>query len=432
MKNKRMKWFFSGLLAVAIVNAVSTEVSAKDYVRGMNLTELGVEQYDAALPGGAPTSAQLAVDQMRAIGITHVILNPRAVMTDPRGNDLFPMTPTSQRSDERARYLRLIQYIHSQKMTVGIRPIFFVTKPDGSFPYREVQPDGSIKTWWHGNIQPSDPNRWFGSFKNYLDIYLLIAKLMPVEEFTIGAELYSMTVGIEDQWKEYPYGFPGRWLELLRYTKSKLSASTRIMYDINFTDDVVKLGSISASGGELERWRYRIVDLANPSTAAQQIIWQDIVQFWLELDAIGIDIYRSLADRSEAIPTERARLVNFLRTRTDEFASQLDNTAVSIEATVGKRQKFMFKEAGYRSIERGFIDPFNYETASGDYEPVHQAAAYEALFESFWLPQFDWFFGGSFWDVSVDRNRNRGIGDTGFSPINKPETVEVLKRIYNF
>src|SRR5690606_27532279 len=127
--------------------------------------------------------------------------------------------------------------------------------------------------------------------------------LNNVAEYTIGAELYSMTVGIEDQWQEYPFGFPGKWLQLLRYTRSKLKPNTRIMYDINFTDDRASTnGELNALGGELERWRYRLVDLAEPSNPAEREIWQDLVTFWNELDAIGIDIYRSLASKTDRIP----------------------------------------------------------------------------------------------------------------------------------
>ena len=417
-----------GLLV--LVSLWSSDVQA--IMGGMNLTEQDKFPYDAAVGGGAKTPAQIAVDEIRALGATHVILNPRATMNNPKGNDLVPVTPISDRSAERGRYKRLIDYIHSQGMTVGIRPIFFVVAPDGSFPYLEPLPNGGTKLWWHGNIEPSDPNQWFESFRSYLDIYLLIAKINHVEEFTLGAELYSMTVGIEDQWLAYPYGFPGRWLDLLHYAKKKIDATTRVMYDINFTDDIVNATGVSASGGELERWRYRIVDLANPRNPEEHQIWQDLVSFWNELDAVGIDMYRSLAGTHDIIPTNSPDLVRLLRVRVDQFASQMDNTMVNIELVTGKHQLAMFKELGYRSMVKGFIDPFYYENGAGVYSGAHQAAAYEAMFQSFWTPKFDWFGGGSFWDVGVSPNRNSGSGDTGFSPIGKLETVDVLKEIFGF
>lgn len=423
------------LLTFIFTLALAAQVAANDrpLVRGMNLTQLGNFIYDAAVGNAPKTPAQIAVDQIKSLGATHVVLNPQSKMIDPRGSDLIPEVPVADRNTERARYKRLIDYIHSQGMTVGIRPIFFVVKPDGTFPYTEAMPDGSTKVWWHGNIQPTDVNRWFESFKQFHDIYLLIARLNKVEEYTVGAELYSMTVGLEDQWKEQPYGFPGKWLQLLRYCRSKLGPKVRIMYDINFTDDRASSnGDLTAMGGEFERWRYRIVDLAEPTDPAQHAIWTDLVNFWKELDAIGIDMYRSLASKQDVIPQNYESMVSVLKIRSDEYAGQVDTALAEIESVVGQPQYMIFKEAGFRSVERGFINPFDYETGRGVYREDHQAAAFDSLFRSFWEPRFSWFQGASFWDVSVSPTRNTGPGDTGFSPIGKQQTVGVLRKIFGF
>lgn len=414
---------------------MSVEAFARDIemVRGMNLTQLGNFVYDAALPGKPKTPAQIAVDQIKKLGVKHIVLNPQARMYNPRGNELIPEVPNAERNQERQRYKRLIDYIHSQGMTVGIRPIFFVVGPNGEFPYVETLHDGTVKTWWHGNIQPTDVNRWFESFKQFHDIYILIARLNKVKEYTIGAELYSMTVGIEDQWPENPYGFPGRWLSLLRYVRSKLGKDVRIMYDINFTDDTAtSSGDIAAMGGELERWRYRLVDLANPSDPDEFQVWQDLVSFWTELDAIGIDMYRSLSSKTDILPQDYQSMVSLLQRRADEYASQIDLTFAEIESVTNHEQFMIFKEVGYRSVYRGFYNPFDYETGLGEYREDHQAAAFEALFNAFWKPGFPWFKGASFWDVSVSPTRNSGRGDTGFSPIGKPQTENVIKKIFTF
>jgi hypothetical protein len=419
------------ILALFLVNLSAS--AAVKMVHGMNLTQLGTYVYDAATGNSPKTPAQIAVDQIKAMGATHVVLNPTATMTDPFGSDVIPELGPSERNAERARYKRLIDYIHAQGMTVGLRPIFFVIHPDGRFPYRERLPDGTDKVWWHGNIQPKDVNRWFDSFKQYHDVYLLIARLNKVEEYTIGAELYSMTVGIEDQWDEFPFGFPGKWVQLLRYARSKLSPNTRIMYDINFTDDKASTnGDLNALGGELERWRYRLVDLAYPANPAERIIWEDLITFWKELDAVGIDIYRSLASKRDRIPQDYKGLVALLKVRSDEYASQMDTTLAEIESITEVTKSMIFKEAGFRSMESGFINPFDYENGQGVYNESHQAAAYEALYLSFWEPRFPWFQGASFWDVSVDPKRNAGRGDTGFSPVGKPLTMSNLKKIFSF
>lgn len=406
---------------------VSQVFAGPKYVAGFNLTETDGFLYDAAPAGGDKTLAQQAVDSAKSLGANHIILNVRATMKGPFSTEIIPVTAPAERSKEAIRMARLIKYIQSQGMTVGLRPIFFVVGPNGEFPYVQKQPNGTMKVWWHGNIQPNDPNRWFESFRVFLDVYITVAKMAKVDEFTIGAELYSMTVGIEDQWKEYPYGFPGRWLELLRYTRAKLPTA-RLMYDINFTDDSVNAGGLTASGGEFERWRYRLVDLANPSNPDEAKIWSDLVTFWKELDAVGLDIYRSLASYNQVLPNDFGSLVEALKARSDSYATQLDTGFMQIEFTLENHKKAIIKEIGFRSVDRGFIDPFAY-AGSGSVNIPHQAAAYQAVLASFWQPQWPWFQGINFWDIAVDPSKT-GAADNGFSPVGKEATEKVVKDYY--
>lgn len=394
---------------------------------GFNLTESDGFIYDANLEGGPKTDAQNAVDRVKALNAKHIEINLRAKMITGRGNELTPVTPPAERSAESRRILRLIKYIKSQGMTVGLRPIFFVVGPQDEFPYNEKMADGKPKLWWHGNIQPSDPDRWFESFRTYLEGYFTVANIGKVENFTIGAELYSMTVGVEDQWKEYPYGFPGRWLQLLRYSKAKMPG-VRVMYDINFTDAAVTADGVAKTGGELERWRYRLVDLANRPDPAEKAIWQDLVSFWTDLDMVGIDMYRSLASANQPLPTDEKELVALLKQRSDAYASQLDTILNEIALTTGVDKKVFFKEIGFRSVDRSFVDPFTY-AGTGTINLAHQAAAYDAFLQSFWDAKWPWFAGVAFWDIAVDP-RVTGPEDKGFSPLGKPATENAIKRRY--
>lgn len=405
---------------------ITTPALAQDLVKGFNLTEAENFPYDASVEG-AKTLAQEAVDHAFRLGSNHIILNVRATMKGPFSNEITPVTPPSDRANEAKRMARLIRYIKSKKMSVGIRPIFFVVGPNGEFPYSEIQPDGTKKIWWHGNIQPSDPNRWFESFRVYLDVYLTLAKALKVEEFTIGAELYSMTVGLEDQWKEFPYGFPGRWLELLRYTRAKLP-STRLMYDINFTDEKVTSPDFTVQGGELERWRYRLVDLADRTDPEEKKIWQDLADFWKELDAVGVDMYRSLAGANDVLPEDYNELVAFLRLRADSFATQVDSTLTAIELTLDHSKPMILKEIGYRSVDKGFVDPFAY-AGTGIVNEKHQAAAFEAIYQSFWEARWPWFAGLNWWEIQVDPSR-AGANDPGFSPVFKKQTEDVILKYW--
>lgn len=413
---------------VTLLLAVLFGANAHAMYKGFNLTEYEGFQYDAA--SDKKTDAQVAVDRAKALGVNHIELNIRAKMIGPFSNEIVPVTPATDSANELKRIVRLMNYIHSQNMTVGLRPIFFVVGPAGEFPYIVKDKNGVDKTWWHGNIQPSNPSNWFLSFQNYLDRYALAAKLGKADTYTIGAELYSMTVGVEDQWAEFPFGFPNNWISLLRYFKTKLGTTTKIAYDINFTDDSNSDASgILKSGGELERWRYRLVDLADPQDPAQKQTWLDLVQFWKELDLIGVDMYRSLADASEPIPEKFDDLVAHLMKRADSYAQQLDTTLLEIQLTLDVEKEIVFKEIGFRSVDNSFIDPFNYASASGKYNEMHQAAGYKAIFESFWAKGFSWFKGINFWDIAVDP-KAQGPNDLGFSPLNKPLTEEQIKKYF--
>jgi hypothetical protein len=58
-----------------------------------------------------------------------------------------------------------------------------------------------------------------------------------------------------------------------------------------------------------------------------------------------------------------------------------------------------------------------------------QAAAFQAIFESFWQPQWPWFQGINFWDIAVDPSK-KGKTDNGFSPVGKEATEKVVKDNY--
>jgi len=422
---KAMLFFILGVHAIGFALDIPL-------VKGATLTEADGYIFDASADGGSKTAAQEMVDRAFQAGVRHLVLTPRAIMTHPKNSELKPMTPPENRSDERKRLTRLIQYIHGKEMTVGMRPIFFVVDSNGRTPFVEVLPDGTKKEWWHGNIQPVNPNAWFESFKTYLDIYLLLSAQTKVEEFTLGAELYSMTVGIEDQWKEYPHGFPAQWVKLLAYARTKLPPTTRIMYDINFTDDkiIAAESGIDEFGGELARWRYRIVDLANRTDPKEKEVWKNLVEFWKGLDAIGIDMYRSLATEDQKKPERLSDLIEDLKQASDRYASQLDNALFEIEAVVGEPQVAILKEVGFRSVTKGYVNPFRY--VGEDRGPINisdQAAAYEALLQSFWKPKWEWFRGVVFWDLSIDPHLH-GPLDTGFSFIGKPQTEAVVKHYF--
>lgn len=415
-------------LVAAFAVAVSLSAQALE-VRGFNLTQIGVMKY-AANPAGSPkTPAQQAIDYLATLGVKHINLTPEARMATYQSNEVVPVTKLADRAAEAQNYINLIQYIHSKGMTAGIRPIVLVEKREGS-----------DEVYWHGNIQPTEPYQWFESFQKYLNMYVMIGKRAGIEQFTVGAELFSMTVGIEsnsipqEQW----YGHPEKWVRILRAVKFKLGPKCKIMYDINYTDASATASGSGPSGGEFERWRYRLADLKGTDTPPTDGVladdpaletktpWQRLYLLWKEIDLVGIDMYRSLMPKSENEPKDYNALVARLEQSTGSFASDLNDKLLDIEMAVGFSKKVVIKELGYKSCTRCFIDPFAYDNPSLQVNVPHQAAAYQAFFNAFVKTNLPWMAGVVFWDVSVDPQR-QGMLDPGFSPRGKPQTEAIIK-----
>jgi hypothetical protein len=146
-----MKNVFITILMLCFATSAFAQES---YVNGFSLTEIGDEIYDAT-KSGEKTNAQKMVDKLFNLGVRRINLSPRAVMTDPRSNEVIPRiifnnrTNPARVSQERRGYINLIKYIKAKGMTVGMRPIFFVIDENGQTPVRETLSDGTIKTWWH-------------------------------------------------------------------------------------------------------------------------------------------------------------------------------------------------------------------------------------------------------------------------------------------
>ena len=411
---------FANKILLAVFGVFAMVSQANTMMHGFTVTEIGEHRYDAILNSLEKTEAQLIVDHLAEIGVNHIILSPRATMSDPRDSFVTPLTPASERADERERYIRFITYIHSKGMTVGIRPIFFVVDENGNMPFVEVLPDGTDKVWWHGNVLPRDPQAWFASFREYFTPYLEIAKEMNIKEFTIGAELQSLTVGTPGR----NMGYPEEFLNLLAFMRTQLNPDTRIEYDINYTDERITNGKSSEIGGELAVWRQRIADTRSFNSMADYENWKNLLEFYRQLDGIGVDVYRSLADADDIIPEDYDALVLKLRRTTDSFVEYFDYALSSMWSYTSKRQTLTIKEIGFRSVTNGFVDPYTY-AGPGELNIEHQAAAYEAIFQSFFLAPRAWLGGIGFWDASVDLERH-GPFTTSFSPLGKELTESII------
>jgi hypothetical protein len=318
------------------------------------------------------------------------------------------------------KMVTFIKWTREQNLTVQIRPILFVVKElQGLTPYTSEE-NGKTINWWHGNIQPSDPLAWFKSLKEYHDIYLNIASEANIEFYTIGAELYSMSVGIQGEWPQYPVGFAKEWNHFLSYARTKLPSHTLIMYDVTYTDATVTESSgLTTTGGEFARWHSRLM------SSEHNHDWFELKKFWESVDLIGIDMYRSLAAENDRLPKDYNQLVKTLQTRTDRYANEVSSALMEIELTLDIEKTVMFKEVGFRSSENALVNPFVYDNPNEKINLDNQAAAYQAFINSFFVNQQDWLKGVAFWDISIGGKR-QGEKDAGFTPLGKKKSEAII------
>jgi hypothetical protein len=189
--------------------------------------------------------------------------------------------------------------------------------------------DGTFR----GDIMPGDTEAWFASYGQMIEAYAQLAQSMDADVFVIGTELTSMSL------------FPDDWRALI--------ARVRSVYD-----------------GEL-------------TFAANWVDGAENIEFWDDLDFIGIDAYMPLTTPDPANPTM------------DELLDAWGPYLVRM-ANVHKRwhKPIVFTELGYQS-RLGTA-----ARAEGDQpesQPA-QAQAYEAAFQAM-SPQ-PWFGGIWWWDWS--------------------------------
>ena len=220
---------------------------------------------------------------------------------------------------------------------------------------------------WHAEVDPEDPDAWFATYTDVLLHYAHLAEEHGVEELSIGVELYGVVVR-----------YPQRWREVI--------AQVRQVYSGQLT--------YGANWWAPERPEY----------------WQ--VEFWDDLDYVGIQAYFSLTTTPR--PTR------------EELLAAWQPWVQDVARLVRQVQKpVVFTEVGYRSIEAAPGWPWD-ANRDGAVSPETQAAAYEALLQA-WGDR-PWFRGVFWWYWQPDP-RAGGPHDDDFTPQGKP-AQEVLRTWY--
>ena len=138
------------------------------------------------------------------------------------------------------------------------------------------------------------------------------------------------------------------------------------------------------------------------------------VQFWDQLDYIGVDAYFPLVHEKEVD-------VDMLRQEWQTIKSDLQKLSLKYQKPI------LFTEFGYQSVEYGAGRHWEINQNSSSYSGETQRNAYRAIFEAFWPEK--WFSGGFLWKWFPQHDRAGGPGNKRFTPQNKP-AQQVVKQFY--
>lgn len=219
-------------------------------------------------------------------------------------------------------------------------------------------------TYWRADIGfscESDWREWFREYEKLIMTYARLAEKLDVEIFCIGTEL-SFTTQKDDKWREV-------------IEKVRKVYSGKIVYAAN---------------------------------------WDNFknINFWEELDYVGIDAYFPLT-YTEA-PT-----VEDLKKAWEKWKYEIEAWQKEVDKPI------IFTEIGYPSTAHAAYEPWK-SAYSGSPDPELQAKCYEAFFQTVWNEP--WLAGVYWWkwDTNV---RAGGKHNRQFTPQNKPAQV-VLEANY--
>ncbi len=218
---------------------------------------------------------------------------------------------------------------------------------------------------WHGSIDQPTPeahDRWQRSYKRFILHYARLARDTGADALCLGTELVMQTTQHPDEWRE-------------------IIREARKIYPGKLT------------------------------YAAHWEIEYQAIEFWDELDAIGISAYFPLDVPDDASVDQ---LVDAWQPHKDEIKG--------VHARFGK--PVVFLELGYRPATGAYREPWLSD--GGLAAPMIQARAYDAAFRAF--TNEPWWHGVFIWKTFTDGRRDEGHGDSaGFGFRSRP-AEQVIER----
>ncbi len=211
---------------------------------------------------------------------------------------------------------------------------------------------------WRAHINPSE--QWFASYRNFMNFWADIAESRNVELFCVGCEMIN-TTGWSSSWRQVIQDIRSRYTGLLTYA-------------------------------------------ANPDEEKD-------INWWDELDYIGIDAYYPLTDINDPTP--------------DELKTAWDKTADAIEIWRDSNEpnkQIIFTEVGYRSLDGVNKTPWYKPLPPYNIDIQEQADCYNALLSQ--CKDRTWLAGIFWWNWEAYPNAG-GLNDPCYTPQNKPAEAVV-------
>ncbi len=216
---------------------------------------------------------------------------------------------------------------------------------------------------WRAEINPGDRAGWFRAYGDVLNHYARMARDNGVERYVIGTELINMTTSTSNSTNT------ANWRTMIGNVKGIYSGP--LTYSSNW----------------------------GPSGFTDE---KNHIEFWGDLDFIGIAAYFNLETGSNAV----ADLKNAWNKWNFEHVKPLSDR-------IGK--PVIFTELGYKSVPGSHSRPWDFGLG-GPADETEQANSYEALF-SYWN-DFPYLQGVSLWNWDVNPAAG-GPGNTDYTPQNK-------------
>ena len=267
----------------------------------------------------------------------------------------------SERKRRDSMWVDNILNLKSQGYMVFLKPHIWIHEPS--------------KNKWRSDIFPDndeDWESWSSTYREFIIRYAKVAEEAGAEMYCVGMELTRLSVEKPDYWRS-------------------LIADVREVYNGKLT------------------------------YAANWYKEYDLVEFWDDLDYIGVQAYFPLTKKDSPSIEDVSK-------GWKKYIPELESLARNYQ------KPLLFTEIGYKSMEGTAEKPWVWveqtERNSSSYAPELQAYCYEAFFKMLWHKE--WFAGAHIWQLRGDYGRRRPFreNDLDFTPHKKP-AKEVIAKWYS-